>query len=259
MATLRSVLRALEAQERFRRSASRAAEGLERFGNLRERERLALTGLLDKQASDESKRAAAAELTAITWNRQLLSPKPSARGVFDAANRQAREVGVDVRQFIVTNLQLSFLGAAKDVDRLQTVRVGKDWIKDDRGKKKPVRPRSLPRHQLIRWLRKTAFGQLKELIGYDEPRGRRADVEVDRIGATATDLEVSPQAKGVTAALLDESQVAVLSPRERQVLGLLQEGDSDQEIARRLGIVPSTVRVLRFRLNKKLHSTRHAL
>jgi DNA-binding CsgD family transcriptional regulator len=51
-----------------------------------------------------------------------------------------------------------------------------------------------------------------------------------------------------------------LTPREDEAVSHLKEGLSNREIARRLGVAPSTVGVLLFRASAKFHvTTRHQL
>jgi DNA-binding CsgD family transcriptional regulator len=51
----------------------------------------------------------------------------------------------------------------------------------------------------------------------------------------------------------EESPVARLSPREREILLLVVEGQSSAEIGTLLGISPATVDTYRSRLMSKLH------
>jgi hypothetical protein len=218
------------------------------FLALRERERIALKALVG--GADDAQLAAVEQLVAITWNRRLLPPKPADRAVFRAAKTMAKEGGEHLRPFVSATLMFAVVLAAKQANDPQFVRLGASWIKNAAGRRTKVRPTTLPRHQLVRWLRARAYRELRLLIGREEARVVASAVSVDELADTRRLLPTITIAKKLIP-VLTPGHRAKLSSRERQVLKLIGDGRSSGEIAKRLGVTPSTIRQYKHRARKK--------
>ena len=154
-------------------------------------------------------------------------------------------------------LILAVVKAADDVDRPQYVRLGKSWITNDTGRKIRVTPRSLPRADLIIYLRKCAYTHANEAVGWVPPWHPGSELlpadaleelkEAGRAGAGHLQLRM----KATRAARLLDASDITLSRRQREVLELSRDRHATREIAENLGITESTVRVHRHRAYRK--------
>lgn len=115
------------------------------------------------------------------------------------------------------------------------------------------------RHPRLRVLVLTSFGgqqrvQMALAAGAAGYLLKSADVDevAEAIGAVARG-EVHLDAEAAEHLMADQAGIRALTPREREVLGLLAEGCSNQEIARRLAITERTARTHVSNLLGKLH------
>jgi RNA polymerase sigma factor (sigma-70 family) len=256
LATIGPILKQLEERARLRRSILSASSGLDGFVELRRRERQALGRLLGD--GDDVKYRAASELTAIIWNRSLLSPKPADRAIYRAARRGAREHKTNLRNFVSDNLILGFLQASREAATKQFVRIGPSWKKNKYGRKQRIAPCTLPQGELLMWLRARAFRHLRDLIGRDGPeQGSRAPSLTALDEQLINSLEAgrlldTRQSSSAAVSLLATAQQ--LSRRERRVMELTADGLNSREIGKKLRINPTTVRQYRRRARQKLNS-----
>jgi DNA-binding NarL/FixJ family response regulator len=117
----------------------------------------------------------------------------------------------------------------------------------------------LSRHPRLRVLVLTSFGgqqrvQAALAAGAAGYLLKSADVDevAEAIGAVARG-EVHLDAEAAEHLIQDQAGIRALTPREREVLGLLAEGCSNQEIGRRLAITERTARTHVSNLLGKLH------
>lgn len=187
MPTIERAARALQQRVSFEQSLRRtisllnaplaATAGLDAvfsFLQLRDREKRALNVLLNPKCGEDRRQLAARRLVSVSWNRSLLSPKPSNPGSFVVALRSAKESGLEARSYIRLILERALLRAADEAACSQHVRIGAKWITGEDGRKAPVVPRRLPRHQLIAWLRARAYRALRDLAGSSPKPASRA-------------------------------------------------------------------------------------
>ena len=121
-------------------------------GELRNRrEGPLLRVLLDGTLSDSARKRAARELTSQRRGFMALSlARPSA---YWNLLRIARRSDVEPAVLLKDSLMWGLLTAANEVDESRYVRLGTEWFVDRRRRRRRVVPRSLPKHQLLIWLR----------------------------------------------------------------------------------------------------------
>jgi DNA-directed RNA polymerase specialized sigma24 family protein len=157
--------------------------------------------------------------------------------------------------------RLLALGTTKALDtdcrRAQTVRLGKDWIKDSRGRKRLLRPVELPLPEFLSWLVTAAYKHATQVVGV-RPRGTRAGDESETVDLTRQ-LEAAARAGAAALATRrrgEEATALLKSPKrpsdgQRRILQLLADGLTIREVAETLHVEESTVRVQLHRARSK--------
>jgi DNA-binding CsgD family transcriptional regulator len=148
--------------------------------------------------------------------------------------------------------------ASREAYARRRIRLGSQWYKHQSGRVAVIPPVELLPYQFVYWLFQETRNAVEAIVlNRDYPH--RTPQALDKTtpcaepdpGLAAWGLFLPPEARLLSEELLMHL-LAVTSPREREVLSLLQRGQTDMEIARTLGIKPVTVRVFRHRLRKRL-------
>jgi DNA-binding CsgD family transcriptional regulator len=186
--------------------------------------------LLDPQASPFARRRAAERLVA-----RLRPTLAGNRAVRQNLHRLARQQGQSPNAFLREILTLGYLRATEELDHLQTIRLGSGWIRDQRKRKKLVRPRELPPAKLAYWFVIRAYRHAADLVG------RSADTELVVLAARRG-VRASKTTKTATRAVRLLELPLTASPRETEIAGWAAKGLNSYQIATRLRIAASTVR-----------------
>jgi DNA-binding CsgD family transcriptional regulator len=140
--------------------------------------------------------------------------------------------------------------AAKSAKERQPVRIGTKWVTDERGRERPIIPaEELTTRELWRFLRARGFAEIPG--GFNRRTraansGRVRPVPPEEQLATPMPEEEPHSTDPEVARLLEKA-----TPRQREVFRLLGKELTLAEVARRLGIAPSTARVQWWRLQRK--------
>ena len=183
----------------------------------------------------------------------------------EALKRRMRENGQ--REYFNTFASALCAALAKD-DTPQYIRLGKDWLTDERGRKVKIAPTQLPWQIYWRWLRKETINEMEQdLLGeLPDPQvvafGDRdeeedsGDVVVDWETLRAPDPD--PEEALLEQELEREHQeqlariLAICSPRERELLEYALESPTLADAAVKMGISHSTARAMVDRIRKKV-------
>jgi hypothetical protein len=156
--------------------------------------------------------------------------------------------------------------AAGDSDRHQRIRLGRQWVKDQHGKRIELRPDGLPFRWFVRWLVQRAHRLVEGILLDQAGGGRPLDLletnRVDFAGFATEIVDRHPEASVFTPspeALLEVRTLLatlanVATPRERELLSLLEEGASREEAAALLEVSRATVDVHCSNLRQKLRA-----
>jgi DNA-binding CsgD family transcriptional regulator len=183
----------------------------------------------------------------------------------EALKRRIRENGQ--REYFNTFASALYIAFSND-GVPQYIRLGKDWLTDDRGKKGKIPPTQLPIPIYWRWLRKETINEMERdilgelpgpqviALGDRDEEGDSGDVVVDWKTLRAPDPD--PEEALLLQELEREQQEqvariqALCSPRERELLKHVIESPSLADAAEKMGISPSTARVMMNRIRKKV-------
>jgi len=158
-----------------------------------------------------------------------------------AEEAQARGGRTAVRRWLVEQVYpQAVIDAASYVERPQRIRLGREWLGDERARVVPIRPNDLACGDARRWFRQVIRTQAEALLA---PRDR-----VTALGAAA--IAVPGSVRDLLRFLA--ARGIRLTPRERALLAYLAQRKSSAEIAAALGTSPGAVRVARHALKRKL-------
>jgi ATP/maltotriose-dependent transcriptional regulator MalT len=141
----------------------------------------------------------------------------------------------------------ALLDAAREIHTPQArIRLGREWIKTASGNVAcDVEPAQLLIRDALRWVRRRAWEITEQaILADDAPWPRRRLSARDR---RSLGLEAMSAYRPTPPRVLRRGPTR----RERELLALLKAGASMSDITTRLGVAPSTVRVLKHRLKQK--------
>jgi DNA-binding CsgD family transcriptional regulator len=185
----------------------------------------------------------------------------------EALKRRIRENGQ--REYFNTFASALYIAFSND-GVPQYIRLGKDWLTDERGKKVKIPPKQLPIPIYWRWLRKETINEMERdilgelpgpqviALGDRDEEEDSGDVVVDWKTLRAPDPD--PEEALLLQELEREQQElvariqALCSPRERELLKHVIESPSLADAAEKMGISPSTARVMMNRIRKKVET-----
>ena len=138
----------------------------------------------------------------------------------------------------------------------QRVRLGPTWIKNKDGTVAVVRPTELRFGDYARWvLQEARHHALEGVLGVASgPRtdeSRPLEEYEDRSEASNALKVLMSAERAMESVGIFETLDRMAAPRERELLTLLQSGTEPADLPARMGLSPSTIRVLRHRLLRK--------
>jgi hypothetical protein len=160
---------------------------------------------------------------------------------------------------------------ARDTTSNRRIRVGREWITNMHGKVLVASPDELPIWAFHRWFFSQVYGAATAIMldeGYPRPVIQQAKVllyEEDALkrliavksSGARDSMRLTPLLQADEMDRLDQLHriFTVASPREKELLILLEEGCSRNAAAQRMGIKRATVDVLWWRIRKKVRSS----
>jgi hypothetical protein len=247
--------------DRLRNTFDSTISAMKEFGQRLDAElgapgaRLHLWALIEDGASDQIRQEAMEGLAAVLVERWWV---PEGSEEQECLRRRARDSS-GRRRAKLDCLRVGLLTAAADVGRRQTIRVGRRWITDEDRRKAKVRPLDLDVYTFTYWFRKQALAASSAHL-----KGSPFPTEPGRDALTAGELVPLDDSlllcdgRGVpTEAWIDacrevDRAYSCASPRQLEILDLLRDEHDGREIAARLGIAESTVRVQLARLRRRV-------
>jgi len=184
------------------------------------------------------------------------------RGAKAALSHRAREENRSERELLDELLQIAVLLAWSRRSEAQRIRLGWAWVKDRYGSIAMIAPNTpwLLLDEFEQWFHKEIRNALQAILldtAYPKTTGDaldqpRAPARKHLIHVGQPDLTAGPGVRARQPKVL-ERLPDILSPREQDVYFLLKDDpdSSGVELGERLGLAPSTVRVLLLRIRAK--------